>query len=313
MAINYSAYSVTQLREMLISKGYPEDDAISLTRLECAKLLSELESDDDDEAFHNAELEEDKVDMGVNTTQQSNVPNVQFGSKEWQEQIMSLFEDKEKWVQEEKDENGKVRKIDTVFAKALARVGRLVYGQPISDGPVSEQLTFDGPDKTPVAYVRYEVVISTPVGPRVFRALADASALNTNDKFLAFPLASAETKAMGRAWTKALGINVFAKEEFSTSTADWNEDGELTSHQIRTITNKCIKLNISVYRLLNMTARKEGDKITECRYDEKVKRYTGLDDVRLTKQKGTNLIGILGMMERGELSIDESFKVPDVI
>jgi hypothetical protein len=310
--IDYSKYTVKQLQDILINKmGYEEEKLVGLRKVELVELI---EDNGDLPSLEDVELDEEEYEQPIGNVESvepvNNLPK--FGTPEWQEMVMALFDEKEKWYHEEKDQFGKVRKIETVYAKALARVGRVIYGQPISDGPVQEQLNFNGPKNLPTAYVRYEIIVQTSSGPRVFRALADTSWLNTEDKFLAFPLASAETKAMGRAWTKALGISVYAKEEFTNkdtakaveeTSADWKGDEELTSNQERTITNLASKLRINVLRLLNMNK--------EFQYDGKVKRFTGLDDERLTKANGAGLIDVLGKMQRNEIKVHESLRSSD--
>ncbi len=305
--INYSKLSIAEVKELLIEAGYAAEDLEGRRKAELVEVLENDNKSSDIPSLDEAELDEDETIQQGKEELVNTAPV--FGSQEWQDHVLSLFTDKDKWIHEERDDRGNVRKIETYYAKSLARVGRLIYGCPMSDGPVHEELSFNGPKNLPVAFVRYEVVVSTPTGARIFRALADTSWLNTEDKFLAFPLASAETKAMGRAWTKALGINVYAKEEFTSkdtakaveeTSADWSGDEEITGPQKKTIINMCSKLRIVVNNLLNMNSKYE--------YDGKIERYDGLDDPRLTKKKGVGLIEVLNKMQQNSIPVHESLK-----
>lgn len=313
MPINYATeeYTAKDLRAKLVEMGYDEEDVEGLRKVDLVALI--LKNTEEDEAsFDDVELEDDSPEIKGNAVFQENPNWPKRGTKEWQDFVLSHFTEDEKWVYKEVGENGKSRELDTVKASGLARVGELLLGTPISAGPVREELSFNGPKGLPYAYVCYRLVLQSPTGPREITELADSSYLNTEDKFLAFPLAGTTTKAMGRAWRTALGITIYAKEEMATkdtakaveeTSADWQGDDSISPHQIRSITNKCSKLRIVTNRLLNMNSKYE--------YDGKIDRYDGLDDPRLTKAKGLGLIEILGKMERNEIKVHESLKGAD--
>lgn len=319
--LNYTKYSKDDLRNMLISLGYDKDEIFPLKVIELVEILENQESDTL-LSLEGAELEEDDIPINKKEIGPSMSGLPQIGTPEWQEYVTSKFTDSDKWVFDEKDANGKPKKIETISAKALARVGREIFGQPLSEGTIREELSFTGPKGLPYAYVVYQVVLNSPNGPRAFTAVADTSYLNTEDKFLAFPLRTSETKAMGCAWVKALGISVYTKEEMPTkdaakaveeTSADWKGTEDITNHQKKTIMNLCSKLRITVNRLLNMTvvSRNANKEVTACLYDGKVQRFDDLDDPRLTKANGTNLIDILNKMQRNEIPVHESFRGSD--
>lgn len=315
--INYASgeYSSRDLKNLLLEMGYEEEDLEGLRKAELVEKIEQgqTSNEDEDGFFDEVELDEDLPTLkekGKKMTENPAWPK--RGTAEWQEFVLSHFTEDEKWTFEEKDSAGKTRKLDTVKASGLARVGELLLGTPLSAGPIREELSFNGPKGLPYAYVCYRLVLQTSSGPREVTELADTSYLNTDDKFLAFPLASTTTKAMGRCWKTALGLSIYSKEEMPTkdtakaleeTTADWNGEEEISSHQRRAITNKCSKLRITVNRLLNVNSKYE--------YDGKVNRYDGLDDPRLTKQKGNGLIELLGKMERNEVVVHDSLKGSD--
>jgi len=293
-------YTVAKLTQILIDLGYAPESLAGLSKIELVQAIEEDSEDDVD--LNNAELEEDDMPVEI----EDKTPR--RGTPEWHDYVMSQFNDDERAYYSGKDGKG----IEAVKADGLRRVGELVLGEVISSRPIDNVFGFDSKG-LPYASVRYEIEIMTKSGLKRYGALADVNYLNTEDMFLGFASATAETRAKGRAWREALGVKTYAIEEFAgkknveemvkQTTSEWNGDDELEMHQAKTIAKMCKNLNICVHSLLNMNK--------DYKYLGKVEYFTGLDDERLKKKNGNNLIGILNKMQQGTIQIDESLKVKE--
>ncbi len=185
--------------------------------------------------------------------QANDVP--EHGTKEWNEYVMGHFR---------KDEL-----IDgNPICAGLRRVANLLLGDVMESGPdkVFPATDGNGPGR---ATVVYQVVINwmNSGQARVFKEVADVWHGNTDDLFCAHPVATASTRAEGRALRKALGLRCLAAEELAKkdivsivqqsvkkdnpTDGEWEEDAKISSSQINFIDNKCRQLDINVIEFIN--------------------------------------------------------------
>ena len=96
---------------------------------------------------------------------------------------------------------------------------------------------------------------------KTYKEVADVWHGNTDDLFCAHPVATASTRAEGRALRKALKIRALAAEELAkkdivsivqATTADWNPEDTISNQQVTFINNKCKQLDIDVRKFVNM-------------------------------------------------------------
>lgn len=179
-----------------------------------------------------------------------------YGSQEWHEYIMSKFEKREL--------------IDgNPTCAGLRRVAEDVLGSIIVSRPsqVFPSTDVNGPGR---ATVVFEVVFNWMDSGqmRTFSDVADVWHGNTDDLFCAHPVATASTRAEGRALRKALKIRCLAAEELarkkdiesivrdsvnSSKTVDgeWQEDDSISNPQINFVDAKCKQLDINVLAFIN--------------------------------------------------------------
>ena len=178
-----------------------------------------------------------------------------YGSKEWNDYIMDKFESREL--------------IDgNPICAGLRRVAEDVLGSIVSSRPLQVWPSTDvnGPGR---ATVVFEVVINWMDSGelRTFAEVADVWHGNTDDLFCAHPVATASTRAEGRALRKALKVKCLAAEELAKKDivsivrqsvnvdqgidGEWNEEDAITVTQINFIDAKCKQLGINVTNFIN--------------------------------------------------------------
>lgn len=180
-----------------------------------------------------------------------------YGSQEWNDYVMDKFDRKDL--------------IDgNPTCAGLRRVAEDVLGDIVSSRPsqVFPSTDVDGPGR---ATVVFEVVINWMNSGelRTFADVADVWHGNTDDLFCAHPVATASTRAEGRALRKALKIRCLAAEELTRkkdvesivresvsagkpTDGEWDEEDGISAAQIRFMDTKCKQLNIDVVKFINM-------------------------------------------------------------
>jgi hypothetical protein len=172
-----------------------------------------------------------------------------YGSKEWHQYVMSLF-----------DPTELVEGSPT--CAGLRRVAEEILGDIVYSGPcqVFAATDVNGPGR---ATVVFEVVFDKWLGTeqtRTYKEVADVWHGNTDDLFCAHPVATASTRAEGRALRKALKIRCLAAEELTrkkdveavvkatvkvdvATTGEISDKDKITSAQINFLDKKCLDIN----------------------------------------------------------------------
>ena len=180
-----------------------------------------------------------------------------YGSQEWNDYVMDKFDRRDL--------------IDgNPTCAGLRRVAEDVLGDIVSSRPsqVFPSTDVDGPGR---ATVVFEVVINWMNSGelRTFADVADVWHGNTDDLFCAHPVATASTRAEGRALRKALKIRCLAAEELTRkkdvesivresvsagkpTDGEWDAEAGISAAQIRFMDTKCKQLNIDVVKFINM-------------------------------------------------------------
>ena len=176
-----------------------------------------------------------------------------YGSEEWNDYAMSKFHKKELF-----DGNPTCAGLRRVAEELL---GTIVVSRPSQVWPATDS---DGPGR---ATVVFEVVIDWMDSGqlRTFSDVADVWHGNTDDLFCAHPVATASTRAEGRALRKALKVKCLAAEELAKkdvasivrqtvqkpTDGEWKEDDPISTPQINFIDAKCKQLDIDVEAFIN--------------------------------------------------------------
>ena len=209
-----------------------------------------------DEVFEEEEEEEqqqEEVAVVKEGSDEEERPSI--FSDEWNEYVMAHFKSNEL--------------IDgNPICAGLRRVSELLLGDIIESGPeqVFPATDNNGPGR---ATVVFKVVFNWMNGDsiRTFKEVADVWHGNTDDLFCAHPVATASTRAEGRALRKALKLRCLAAEELAKkdivdivqqavkqapTSGEYESDKRISSQQIQFIDNRCNQLDIDVAKFINI-------------------------------------------------------------
>jgi len=205
------------------------------------------------ELFDTESITEDDVLLVPKEEKDPDIP--EYASPEWNKYVMGHFR-----ADELIDGNP--------ICAGLRRVAGLLLGEVVESGPdqVFPATDGNGPGR---ATVVYQVVINwmNSGQVRVFKEVADVWHGNTDDLFCAHPVATASTRAEGRALRKALGVRCLAAEELARKdivsivqqsvqkdnpiSGEWDETAMISPSQTNFIDNKCRQLDINVMAFIN--------------------------------------------------------------
>ena len=248
--------TVKELRDEIIER-LPEGVSLP-TGLKKKDLLYLLETGMDEltgqMTLFEEEIEMDNlVEEEVYEEVDENIPDIT--SEEWTGYVLSLFSSDEL--------------IDgNPVTAGLRRVAEIVLGEIIESGPtkVFPATEENGPGRATVVY-RVVIRCVRTGDYKTYSDVADVWHGNTDDLFCAHPVATASTRAEGRALRKALKLKrVLAAEELTRkdvpsivrqSIAGKHTDGEIqgsdyiTVQQTNFIDTKCKQLDVSVMAYVN--------------------------------------------------------------
>lgn len=211
----------------------------------------------------------------------------EYGSKEWSDYVMSMFEPSDL--------------IDgNPNCAGLRRMAEKLLGDIISSGPsqIFPATDNNGPGR---ATVVFEVIFNwhNTGEIRTFREVADCWHGNTDDLFCAHPVATASTRAEGRALRKALKVKCLAAEELTRNkdvaavvrqainhdkpiTGEISDKDKISSAQINFVDTLCKKLDIDAMKHLNSGHLK----------------YNNIQEI--TKKNAIDLLALLNKYQNGE-------------
>lgn len=217
-----------------------------------------------------------------------------YGSDDWNDYVMSKFKDNEQF-----DGNPTCAGLRRVVDEVL---GTIVSSKPIQIFPATDP---NGPGR---ATVVFEVVIDWMDSGqyRTFADVADVWHGNTDDLFCAHPVATASTRAEGRALRKALKVKCLAAEELTRKKdiesivrqtipqqpedGEWKEDDKISPAQINFIDVKCKQLDVSVVDFINCGSQS----------------YDSISDV--SKKNASKMLGLLNEYQTKTKEMPENIK-----
>ena len=261
----HSAKTIKELKQILeehncaIPNGAKKKDLVELVEAVMAKdedfVTMQVESPDDmfDELFDDTKEEEAKEAVIEESVGEENRPSM--FSDEWNDFVMAHFHRNE------------LIDGDPICA-GLRRVAEFLLGDIVESGPEQVFPAMDGssPDR---ATVVFKVVFNwmNSGQQRVYKEVADVWHGNTDDLFCAHPVATASTRAEGRALRKALKLRCLAAEELakkdivsivqesvkkSPTSGEYEVDQSVSTQQVQFIDTKCKQLDIDVMLFINM-------------------------------------------------------------
>jgi hypothetical protein len=202
-----------------------------------------------------------------------------YCSPEWNDYVMDHFQDNEL--------------IDgNPLTAGLRRVSELLIGVIVDSKPTQIfPVQGDGVGRATVAY---EVTFKTDEGNKTYGDVAEVWAGNTDDLFCVHAVATASTRAEGRALRKALKIRALAAEELckkdvSKYIAESDID-RISKDQVNFIDMKCKKLDIDVMGFVNSGS----------------KEYRSIYEI--TRETAAKMIKEINKFSNDESLIKEEFK-----
>ena len=295
--MNFENKTISELRKIAkdnqirLKQGIKKKELVQILEVYMKESTTDVEETVDEGILFEHDLGEDGVGGGDQEDEVvgSDVPD--FASPEWNEYVMSHFRSDELMD-------------GHPITAGLRRVAELLLGDIIESGPTEVFPSSDsnGPGR---ATVVYKVVIdwmNTSLF-RTFSEVADVWHGNTDDLFCAHPVATASTRAEGRALRKALKIRVIAAEELakkdivgivkeavsasSSTDGEYNLDDRISPQQVTFIDKKCSQLNVSLDNFINIGSG----------------NYRSINDVKRDKAK--QMIKVLNDYQNGIVEVPE--------
>jgi hypothetical protein len=289
----YSEKTIKELKQVLeehncaIPNGAKKKDLVDLVEAIMAKdedfvTMQNANAVDLFEEVFEEEQGVDNTAKEANPTEDEDRPSI--FSDEWSEYVMAHFKPNEL--------------IDgNPICAGLRRVAELLLGDIIESGPeqVFPATDNNGPGRATVVFsVTFNWMNSSST--KTFKEVADVWHGNTDDLFCAHPVATASTRAEGRALRKALKLRCLAAEELAKkdiveivqqavkqapTSGEYESDKRISSQQIHFIDNRCNQLDIDVFSFINIG---EGE-------------YSNINDVN--KDSAKKMIKVLNSYQNG--------------
>ena len=211
-----------------------------------------------------------------------------IGSDDWHDYVMSHFKSNEL--------------IDgNPTCAGLRRVAEILLGEIMFSGPtqIFPATDANGPGRATVVFTVEFNWMNSGIS-KSFAEVADVWHGNTDDLFCAHPVATASTRAEGRALRKALKVRVLAAEELAkkdivnvvqqsiSTSGEYNPDDRISPQQITFIDNKCKQLDINVVEFINIGAE----------------NYRSINDVK--RESGKKMIRVLNEYQNQTTPIPEN-------
>ncbi len=291
--VDYKKMTVKEIKQDLESRGVDLSKTNSLKKEELVRLHMSVLQDELEQVLETIDMENDFVaeDEPFEAGSEHEDPDKpSITSPEWHDYVMQFFQPNE-LVE------------GNPITAGLRRVAELLLGDIMESGPINvvAPSNDDGPGRATVTYrVTFNWMNSGQM--RTYADTADVWHGNTDDLFCAHPVATASTRAEGRALRKALKIRALAAEELSkkdivsivkqttapkTTDGDWNPEDRISSQQIGFIDNKCKQLDISVSGFINSGKNS----------------YSRIDSI--TKNTASEMIRQLNKYQNGDTSVPE--------
>ena len=291
--VDYKKMTVKEIKQDLESRGVDLSKTNSLKKEELVRLHMSVLQDELEQVLETIDMEndfvaEDEPFEAGSAHEDPDKPSIT--SPEWHDYVMQFFQPNE-LVE------------GNPITAGLRRVAELLLGDIMESGPINvvAPSNDDGPGRATVTYrVTFNWMNSGQM--RTYADTADVWHGNTDDLFCAHHVATASTRAEGRALRKALKIRALAAEELSkkdivsivkqttapkTTDGDWNPEDRISSQQIGFIDNKCKQLDISVSGFINSGKNS----------------YSRIDSI--TKNTASEMIKQLNKYQNGDTSVPE--------
>ena len=286
----YSDKTIKELKQILeehncaVPNGAKKKDLVELVEALMSKDEDFVTMQVPDPSTFDDVFEEDQEEVAVVKEGSDEEERPSIFSDEWNEYVMAYFKSTDL--------------IDgNPICAGLRRVADLLLGDIIESGPeqVFPATDNNGPGRATVVFsVTFNWMNSGTI--KTFKEVADVWHGNTDDLFCAHPVATASTRAEGRALRKALKLRCLAAEELAKkdivdivqqavkqapTSGEYEASKSISSQQVQFIDNRCNQLDIDVAKFINI-----GENT-----------YGGIDEV--TKDNAKKMIKVLNTYQNG--------------
>lgn len=288
MRVDFTQMSVDELRNLLIEKSgitIEEANSIKPKSAVVAKLMEYYETPEPPSV--NIQANKNVFDFAeIQTAELEKKLDVERGSPEWQDWVLSLLRSDEYFEKEGKR---------YPRVAGLRRLTEQLLGPILESGPV-QIFPPTGLGKT-FATVAFKIRVVTTQGIREYTEVADGGIGNVPDEFLPHPTATAASRAAGRAFRSALLLSIYTAEEMNSHnevTGPTDDlrilEGAISAAQQISIKNMCSRIGLN----LDATLSHHG--------------FDKLDT--LTKEQARNFMSVITQYSSDALSIPETIKEP---
>lgn len=268
--------SVLEIRQKLVKLGLTEQEADEIKgKANLITKLEELEVDNESkEIFENLEVDEEEIETVKENEQEEK--EIKICDPEWSDYVLSHLREDEKIKGHPK-------------ADSLRRLTELLFGSVISVTTKVVQCPSLENNGRATVVVKLKVEGYNGVYYEASGA-ADVYPGNTEQLFAKFPVATAETRAEGRAYRKILRLqNVVAAEELVDENEIVDPGNQITPEQKKMIDVLGERLNLNVEKFLESydITLERFDKITETKARELCKIVNSYQETNVPE----NLVG----------------------
>lgn len=213
----------------------------------------------------NAELTEDEV---VTLDETELTPE----DSEWTNYVLSLLNNNEK------DNNG------NPTVPGLRRICGTVLGDVVESS--TDIIQSPNPDNSGRAVVNHTLKIYKNNNLYVFDGAADCFYKNTDPEYARHAVATAETKAEGRAYKRALKLNTVTAEELTKVPLSHEDESKITDNQMQMINQMGMRVDINIEKLVK-------------------KKNPDIDKIsKLSHAQGVNLFKVLQSYQNSDVPDD---------
>lgn len=219
--------------QALVDAGYNVDEVSKMPVDKLKELYAAVESSNN--LMSEAVESQDIIPSGNSTLMGETLPDERpsFTDPKWTDYVLTLFDKSEL-------ENGNPK------ADGLRRVAEYILGPFNTITNVEQVPTVDNAGRATV------VVTVSFMDGRTVSGAADVFSGNTDKKFAVHPVATAETRAEGRALRKALRLTkVLTAEELQNADADEpnGEDNRIVTGMLNSLIVMCDRLGVDLLKL----------------------------------------------------------------
>ena len=243
--------TVKDLREILTSCGYEEEDLQGMKKAELEEAVEEAQGQSAVAVAELSDAETVKDEMYSKVEDVPTKPDIGPGDPDWTQFLLSELHE---------EELAKSEKGDTVVkVNGLRRLAEKHLGNIVDQNVQVVQCPNPDNQWTATVVVTITILSHYRNGNIEYRMsdAADCSIINSDKKFSKFPTSMATTRAEARVLRKMLKINVVSEEEvLDNDDVDFDNAGSILEPQIHMINAMCNRIGVNAHAFVAMGKRR---------------------------------------------------------